>query len=147
MRVYDNGNIFTHRETTTTLKVEKGWNYIAIHCDEIYEYSYFTMYHRNELHVSPTVYSKYESYIKGYYYTAASGTADEVVVFGCKMSNSWGTTASWPNTFNPVSYAASTWPTDVLYGLCMKGWINSIDIWGAGGNWDSIFNADIETKT
>ena len=55
-------------ETTTTLQVKKGWNYFAIHVDEIYEYSYVTMYHRSEQHTSAPYYSKYQTYFKGYYW-------------------------------------------------------------------------------
>jgi len=29
----------------------------------------------------------------------------------------------------------------------MKGWISEIDIWAAGGNWDSIFNKDSDFST
>jgi len=39
------------------------------------------------------------------------------------------------------------WPTDVVYGLCMKGWINTIEVWSASGNWDGIYNADTESHT
>jgi hypothetical protein len=39
---------YVWRERATTLKVAKGWNYIAIHVDEIYDYSYLTVYLRNE---------------------------------------------------------------------------------------------------
>lgn len=40
---------------------------------------------------------------------------------------------------------------DPVYGLCMKGWIHSIEIWTTGNgysnqNWDIIFNADLPNE-
>jgi len=109
--------------------------------DEIYEYSYVTMYHRSELHTAS--YSKYETIFKGYYYyDYASNTYDDIVVLGCKSYENWGSTSTpWTNPPTP------TWPTDAVYGLCMRGWIHTIEIWSDSTNWDSIFNADTETKT
>jgi hypothetical protein len=46
----------------------------------------------------------------------------------------------------------STWsfnPTDVQYGMCMKGWINTIEIYRSSTynfNWDLLFNADVDTQ-
>jgi hypothetical protein len=28
----------------------------------------------------------------------------------------------------------------------MKGWINTIEIWSASGNWDTLFNIDTESR-
>ena len=44
------GTGYVWRETTTTLKVAKGWNYVGMHFDEIYDYSYIRMYLRTEFH-------------------------------------------------------------------------------------------------
>lgn len=89
IRLYDDSSYseILYRETTTTLKVKRGWNYIGFHMDEIYEYSYLTVYLRNEDHVG--TYDKYETFFKGYYYknyydTGFTTDADEVVVLGCK---------------------------------------------------------------
>lgn len=60
-----------YRETATTLQVKKGWNYIAIHIDEIYEFSYVTMYLRNEQTGAP-YYAKYETVFQGYYFQDSS---------------------------------------------------------------------------
>ena len=154
IRMYDDTipTEILYRETTTTLKVQKGWNYIGFHLDEIYEYSYMTIYLRNEGHVG--TYSKYETFFKGYYYknywnSLPSTDADEIVVLGCKTYTNWPNTASWltPNIF-----------PDPVYGLCMQGWIHTIEIWTTrdnsyfdsakwNRNWDFIFNADLETRT
>ena len=48
IKMYNNGAYVTYRETTTNCKVQKGWNYLGIHVDEIYEYSYVYIYHRTE---------------------------------------------------------------------------------------------------
>ena len=57
------------KEKATNLKVAKGWNYVAVLIDEIYEYSYLTMYSRSEADESSTLkYNKYESVFYGYYY-------------------------------------------------------------------------------
>lgn len=117
-----------------------------MHVDEIYEYSYVTMYHRNELHVAPTIYSKYETFFRGYYKPASdSGKNDDVYVLGCKTYQTWGSTGNWPHAATKT-YVTSSWPTDVVYGLCMKGWINTFEVWKASGNWDTIFNADTDTR-
>ena len=44
------GSSYIWRETSTTLRVAKGWNYVAIHFDEIYDYAYVRMYLRTENH-------------------------------------------------------------------------------------------------
>lgn len=69
----------------------KGWNYVAVLIDEIYEYSYLTMYSRSEADETSTLkYNKYESVFFGYYYyhythsPAANYPLDEIVVLGCK---------------------------------------------------------------
>ena len=68
----------------------KGWNYVAVLIDEIYEYSYLTMYSRSEADESSTLkYNKYESVFFGYYYylyqsPPANYPLDEIVVLGCK---------------------------------------------------------------
>jgi hypothetical protein len=124
-----------YRETTTTLKVRKGWNYLAFHLDEIYEYSYLTIYHRSEEHIG--TYDKYESLLKGYYYKDFNDNSkpdrDSVVVLGCKTYTNWPAPSTWTS--------ATVFP-DPVYGLCMTGWIHTIEIWAADGNWDTIFNAD-----
>ncbi len=120
--------------------------------DEIYEYSYLTVYHRSEEHVN--TYDKYETFFKGYYYknyydNTYSTDADEVVVLGCK------TYANWPE---PSTWATTAVFPDPVYGLCMQGWIHTIEIWtprdaahGVAGkyntNWDYIFNADTDSRT
>jgi hypothetical protein len=48
--------------------VSKGWNYIGILMDEIYEYSYLTIYHRSEQDTGAKKYNKYETFFAGYYY-------------------------------------------------------------------------------
>lgn len=59
IKMYNNGVWVTYRETTTNLQVQKGWNYIGIHVDEIYEYSYVYMYLRTEQTTGPNYYSEY----------------------------------------------------------------------------------------
>jgi hypothetical protein len=80
------------KEKATNLKVAKGWNYVAVLIDEIYEYSYLTMYSRSEADESSDPsklrYNKYESVFHGYYYyyygSGSPNQFDEVVVLGCK---------------------------------------------------------------
>jgi len=40
-----------------------------------------------------------------------------------------------------------SWPSDANYGLCMKGWINTFEIYPAWGNWDGLFNAQTDSMT
>ena len=131
IKMYNNGAYVTYRETTTNCKVQKGWNYLGIHVDEIYEYSYVYIYHRTEQSTAPNYYTEYQTFFKGYYLPGI-GLHDDTIVLGCKTYQQWGSISAWPGS----------WPTDVVYGLCMKGWINTIEIWSAWGNWDWIYNAD-----
>ena len=44
----------------------------------------------------------------------------------------------------------STWdfyPADVNYGFCMKGWLNTIEIWKSQKKWDDLFDADTELRS
>lgn len=129
LRLYDDAtnSEIVYRETTTTLKIRKGWNYLAFHMDEIYEYSYLTIYHRSEEHVG--TYDKYETFFKGYYYKnyndATFPENDEVVVLGCKTYTNWPEPSTWTTT--------TAFP-DPVYGLCMKGWIHTIEIWTTLGS-------------
>ncbi len=63
IRLINNEVTSAIKEKTTNLKVSEGWNYIAVDLDEIYEYSYLTMYHRSET----TTLTTYISYFRGYY--------------------------------------------------------------------------------
>jgi hypothetical protein len=94
-----------------------------------------TVYHKSEEDTTKH-YSKYETFFKGYYLPAySSNYRDDTIVLGCKTYKPWNTVSSWPGN----------WPTDVVYGLCMKGWINMIEVWSASGNWDVLFNADSDS--
>lgn len=82
------------KEKATNLKVAKGWNYVAVLIDEIYEYSYLTMYSRSEADESSSLkYNKYESVFYGYYYyyygSGSPNQFDEIVVLGCKTYQNW----------------------------------------------------------
>lgn len=68
IRMIDNEVLSAIKEKTTNLKVSEGWNYIAVDLDEIYEYSYLTMYHRSETSTLTT----YQSFFRGYYAEAAN---------------------------------------------------------------------------
>ncbi len=108
--------------------------------DELYKYTYITMYLRTEQHVAPNIYSKYETNFKGFYDAYWGYDDDEVVIFGCKTYQTWGDTTvlpGWPGS----------WPSDANYGLCMKGWINTFEIYPAWGNWDGLFNAQADSMT
>lgn len=127
------------RETTTTLKVAKGWNYIAMHFDEIYDYAYIRMYHRTEFHTGAKLFDIYEAYSKG----VREFTNDDTLVLGCMTYLGLGPTGG----SSASSSYWSTQPTDVLYGLCMKGWINTIEVYRSGivnydTKFDALFNAD-----
>ncbi len=104
--------------------VRKGWNYIGVHVDEIYEYSYVTIYHRSEYHISPgDLFNKYETVLRGVYRAAwPDGENDDIIILGCRSYYYTGSTngarSYWPSH-----------PSDLVYGLCMKGWINRIEIW------------------
>lgn len=147
----DNAATVYNKETTTTLQAKKGWNYIAVHADEIYEYTYITMYHRSEQHTTAPYYSKFETVFKGYYYQGN----DDITILGCKTYQMMGNTAYLPSKAGSYVYNAAPatpptttlWPTDIQYGLCMKGWINTIEIWSAAGNWDTLFNIDTESRS
>ena len=80
--------------------------------DEIYEYSYVYMYLRNEQSTGPDYYTMYQTYFVGYYLPIV-GYPDDTIVIGCKTYYQWGNPGSW----------SGSWPSDVTYGLCMKGWI------------------------
>lgn len=129
------------RETTTTLKVEKGWNYVAIDFDEIYDYTYIKMYLRTEYHAGAKPFSIYEGFSKG----IRKFDIDDTIVLGCMTYLALGRTG----TTSPTS---SDWPQpdDVLYGLCMKGWINTIEIFrnaaGQDVKFDPLFNADVDVS-
>jgi hypothetical protein len=102
------------------LKVAKGWNYVAMHFDEIYDYVYIRMYLRTEFHSGAKLFDIYESYSKG----VRDFLIDDILVLGCMTYIGLGGTGS-------TSATSSSWPqpTDVLYGLCMKGWINTIEVY------------------
>ena len=98
------------REKTTSLKVQQGWNYIAMDLNEVYDYTYVTLYHKSEqastaskLATPPTYsyYDKYETFFEGTY---SEGT--RALVLGCK---------------NYLDYSSLI--ADSPYGLCMRGWI------------------------
>lgn len=102
--------------------------------DEIYEYSYIKMYHKGELHTTSPYYSTYETFVKGYYEPAQSGLNDDTIILGCRTMDRFGSSGGWPGS----------WPADLVYGMCMKGWINTIEVYADNGNWDDILNVDIE---
>jgi hypothetical protein len=113
--------LYLFREYTTTMKVQKGWNYIAMLFDEIYDYTYITMYLRTENNVSPNLFSKYQTYIPG----VREYGLDDTIVIGCYTNLGMGSTGSTQAT-------SSTWanpPGAFTYGLCMKGWMNTIEIY------------------
>lgn len=87
------------RETTTTLKVAKGWNYVAIHFDEIYDYVYIRMYLRTEFHTGAKLFDLYEAYSKG----VRDFLIDDILVLGCMTYMGLGTTGG-------TSATSSTWP-------------------------------------
>lgn len=99
----------------TTLQVRRGWNYIGIHFDEIYEFTYVNMYHRSEEHTTSPYYDKFEIMMPGYWRPAARGgfeKHDDVIILGCKSYQ----------RLNHEMTAKSTWkdyPADVTYGFCL----------------------------
>lgn len=117
----------------------KGWNYVAVLIDEIYEYSYLTMYSRSEADDSSDPsklrYNKYESVFHGYYYyyygSSSPNQFDEVVVLGCKTYQNWADSSTWSASMTVPANA------DPVYGLCMKGWIHSIEIWTTGNGYSN----------
>jgi len=71
----------------TNLFVKRGWNFVAIHFDEIYEFTNINMYHRSEEHITSPFYDKFEIMVPGFYRPAVQGgypRNDEVIVLGCK---------------------------------------------------------------
>ena len=85
------------------MKVAKGWNYVAILIDEIYEYSYATMYLRNELNTGSQLFSKYESFTKGVRYFGI----DDTLNLGCFTKLAMGGTLASQDS------AWSFYPSDV----------------------------------
>jgi hypothetical protein len=87
---------------------------VAFNLDEIYEYSYVTMYARTETTTINGGYyhRKYETFFKGEYDEntisfPVGGDTGLSIVLGCKI---------YADFING--------PTDVTpYGLCMRGWI------------------------
>jgi hypothetical protein len=47
---------------------------------------------------------------------------DDIWLIGCKA---YITGPTW----YPSNWVAGVFPTELVYGLCMKGWINTIEIW------------------
>ena len=95
--------------------MREGWNYIALNVDEIYEYSYVTMYHRSEYTGSP-YYTQYSTFFRGYYTeTEDDNDADDTVmlVLGCKDYIPYGTYGG----------LGASIPDESIYGLSMRGWI------------------------
>ena len=92
-----------YREVTTNLVVETGWNYVAIYLDEIYEFSYVTMYNRYTAMTQQTnadlpafgqMHRKYETFFAGEYdensldygsATVAFPNPNLVIVIGCSI--------------------------------------------------------------
>jgi hypothetical protein len=64
---------------------------------------------------------------------------DDIWLIGCKAYITGPT--SYPST-----WAAGTFPNELVYGLCMKGWINTIEIWRDQESWDDLFDADTELR-
>ena len=54
-----------NKVVATTTRVRKGWNYVAIHVDEIYRYTFVTIYHRSEEHSGAQPYDIYETTLPG----------------------------------------------------------------------------------
>ena len=108
------------------------------------------MYSRSEADESSNLkYNKYESVFHGYYYyyyTSGGVQSDEIVVLGCKTYQEWAHSSTWTISMTNPSTA------DPVYGLCMKGWIHTIEIWTTGTagywaqNWDYVFNADLPNE-
>ena len=70
LRTWDPNTDFDkmNKIVATSTRVRKGWNYVAIHVDEIYRYTYITMYHRSEEHRGPgALYDKYETMLDSIY--------------------------------------------------------------------------------
>jgi hypothetical protein len=44
-------------------------------------------------------------------------------------------------------WSPGVFPDDMVYGLCMKGWINTIEIWRSRMAWDDLFNDDTELRS
>eukprot|EP00347_Sterkiella_histriomuscorum_P005396 403356774 len=117
IRLVDNEANVAYKEKTTNMQVKTGWNYVALLVDEIYEFSYVYMYHRSENHASPTIYTKYYTYFKGFYDETEDDEAaskDVVLVLGCK---------------DYITYATSPLTDESPYGLCMRGWIQYMNVY------------------
>lgn len=114
MVLLNNEVIVQYKDVSTINKVVSGWNYIAVNIDEIYEYSYMTMYNRYEtMPITNGYYHiKYETVFAGMYteniynYFLNDGVIDRsiVIVLGCKV---------YAN-FRTIPYS-----DDTPYGLCM----------------------------
>jgi hypothetical protein len=50
------------------------------------------------------------------------------------------------STNGPNNWLPGKFPDDLVYGLCMKGWINTIEVWRDPNEWDALFNIDTETR-
>ena len=66
-------NDFMHYVVATNLQVRRGWNFIAIHFDEVYEITTVNMYHRSEEHSTSPYYDIFETILQGYYRPASQG--------------------------------------------------------------------------
>ena len=65
---------------------------------------------------------------------------DDIWLVGCKA---YITGPTW----YPSNWLAGIFPTELVYGLCMKGWINTIEIWRDQESWDDLFDADTELRS
>jgi hypothetical protein len=133
---------FMYYVVATNLQARRGWNFIAVHFDEVYEITTVNMYHRSEEHTTSPYYEIFETILPGYYRPANQGgflKHDDVIVLGCK---------SYQRVDHQMS-SQSVWdfyPADVNYGFCMKGWLNTIEIWKSQKKWDDLFDADTELR-
>jgi len=59
------------------------------------------------------------------------------LILGCTTYHNFTTFNSWNSTNNYNNF-----DPDIVYGLCMRGYIHTIEVFESNKRWDGIYDAD-----
>ena len=89
------------------------------------------------MHFAPNYYTIYETILKGTMLLLWTHDYNEVMILGCTTYHNFTSYSSWNSTNN-----YNVLDPNLVYGLCFRGYIHTIEVYDINWRWDSIYNAD-----
>jgi len=89
------------------------------------------------MHTGATPYTIYETILRGNHRPHWNHDMNEIANIGCTTYHNYSILYSWNSTNNYNNF-----DPNIVYGLCMRGYIHTMEVFESGSRWDNIFNAD-----